>query len=481
MTAQPYSQNKSQPSNITVMRPANNFALPFSEEAEQATLGAVAINFDMFKIIKASPIELDANDFFLTKHGYIWEALERIERRGHGLDILILTEELDSHGHLTTIGGPAYLMQLFNSTPDSTNAPVYAAMVKQSAIRRRMMATADEIKAMALDESRDLGDLMKDADARFGAISEAAARATSDEKPEGLRPISEAIKEQDLRLWKTGELKTYGTPSGIMQLDDMLDGFRRKKLYYIGAYAHVGKSSLLLTIALNAALLRQRVALFTVEDDVEDVVNAMVAMVMGIAPDKLVTGNLTEDEARLYVEVSDRLSRLALFIDGDRNLDPRTMYRRIEKMIDEGGCDLVLVDYIQKLSLPADVMKNVRGDERAKIVYLSDALFKTAAKLNVPIVAAAQTARPPAPSKRNPHPRPNLRDFMGSSMLERDGHIVMMPWRNPNKPWQTELFVLKNKVNGRLGMVNLHFNPITRRFTDWLSDDPHNAQAVRVS
>lgn len=140
---------------------------PYSEEAEKAALGAMMINPDSFHTIAQI---VKADDFFLLRHRYIWDAITRIALREESIDYLTVTEQLRVDNRLQDIGGPAYLTQLSNAAPDSTHGKTYAQLVAWSAGRRRLMAVSDEIKALAMDEQVPYTDIMVTSQAKLDSI-----------------------------------------------------------------------------------------------------------------------------------------------------------------------------------------------------------------------------------------------------------------------------------------------------------------------
>src|SRR5262245_35003809 len=117
---------------------------PFSQEAEEAALGAILASPNAYFAVAAF---LKPDDFFILRHRYIWEAMNRLNDRSEPIEYLTVAQELKDAGHLAEIGGPAYLTQLINNTPTSVHAEVYGRLVERAATRRRLMAASDEIKA----------------------------------------------------------------------------------------------------------------------------------------------------------------------------------------------------------------------------------------------------------------------------------------------------------------------------------------------
>ncbi len=120
--------------------------VPQSREAEEAVIGAVLINPEAYYDVAQF---LQADDFYIHRHRWIWEAFTRLHERRVPVDFLTVSEELDQLGQLAEVGGPAYLTALINNVPTSLHAEAYGRIVEETAIRRRMLSAANEIAKLA--------------------------------------------------------------------------------------------------------------------------------------------------------------------------------------------------------------------------------------------------------------------------------------------------------------------------------------------
>ena len=111
-------------------------SVPHNREAEEAVVGAVLINPEVYYDITQF---LQPDDFHIHRHRWIWEAYTSLHEQRIPIDLLTLSEELDRRGQLEEIGGRAYLTALVNQVPTSLNAVSYAHIVESHAIRRRMI------------------------------------------------------------------------------------------------------------------------------------------------------------------------------------------------------------------------------------------------------------------------------------------------------------------------------------------------------
>jgi replicative DNA helicase len=433
-----------------------NQQAPFSQEAEEAVLGAVLINDDSFLSVASF---LRAEDFFILRHGYIWEAMVRISERNERIDFVTVQDELRALGHLDDVGGPAFLLQLINSTPTSINAEIYGRLVERAAIRRRLMKAADQIKGLALEEDLPIEKVTSEAEARLFEVTERNLRRD-------LVPMQEALAEYFDRIEYLMQHpdEPLGLPTGFRDLDELLGGMQRSDLLIFAGRPGMGKTSFLLSVALNAAKLGGRVAIFTMEMASDQIVQRFVAMETGINTQRLRTGQLSQQEWARFVQATGRMANLRIFIDDTPAINPLQMRTKCRRLLHEYGLDLVIVDYMQLMNAGGGYENN-RVQE---ISYISRSLKELARELNVPVFSAAQLSR--AVESRHDK-RPVLSDLRESGSIEQDADIVTFLYRDvvyneatefPNK---ADIIVAKHR-NGPTGTVSLHFERSLTKFSD---------------
>lgn len=435
---------------------AANQQAPFSQEAEEAVLGAVLTNDESFLSVASF---LKSEDFFILRHGYIWEAMSRISERGERIDFVTVQDELRALGHLDDVGGPAFLLQLINSTPTSINAEIYGRLVERAAIRRRLMKAADQIKGLALEESLPIEKVTSEAEARLFEVTERNLRRD-------LVPMQEALAEYFDRIEYLMQHpdEPLGLPTGFRDLDELLGGMQRSDLLIFAGRPGMGKTSFLLSVALNAAKLGGRVAIFTMEMASDQIVQRFVAMETGINTQRLRTGQLTQQEWARFVQATGRMANLRIFIDDTPAINPLQMRTKCRRLMHEYGLDLVIVDYMQLMNAGGGYENN-RVQE---ISYISRSLKELARELNVPVFSAAQLSR--AVESRQDK-RPVLSDLRESGSIEQDADIVTFLYRDvvyneatefPNK---ADIIVAKHR-NGPTGTISLHFERSLTKFSD---------------
>lgn len=439
------------PKNLT-----DHQGAPYSQEAEEAVIGSVLVNPAVFVSVAAF---LDPEDFFLLRHNYIWKAMGRLNGRGEHIDYLTLAEELENMNILDEVGGRGYLIQLMNSTPTSVYAEVYGRLVERTAIRRRLLTAADEIKGLALDEELNIESVISESEAKLFSVSETQTRRDFVPMWDALSAYYDHMEEM---LQNRG--MALGVPTGFRDLDHLLGGFQRSDLLVFAGRPGMGKTSFLLTVAMNAARIGKSVAIFTMEMGVEQMVQRMVSMETSINVQKLRLADLTAQETTRFVEVVGRISSYPIFIDDTPSMSPMEMRTKCRRLQHEHGLDLVMIDYMQ-------LMNAGRGFENNRvqeISYISRSLKELARELNIPVISAAQLSR--AVEQRQDK-RPVLSDLRESGSIEQDADIVMFLYRDDvyneatEFPNQADVIVSKHR-NGPTGTISLFFEKQLTKFVD---------------
>ena len=147
--------------------------VPHSREAEEAVLGAVMINPEAYYDVAQF---LQADDFYIVRNRWIWEAFIRLHELRAPIDFLTVTEEMDRAGQLADVGGPAYLTNLINQVPSSLHAEAYGHIIEQNAVRRRMLTAANEIARLAYNQFEGIDTVIDEAEKAIFGLSERRMR-----------------------------------------------------------------------------------------------------------------------------------------------------------------------------------------------------------------------------------------------------------------------------------------------------------------
>ncbi len=431
--------------------------IPASIEAEQALLGAILLQPKAFLTIASF---LEGDDFFLKRHEFIWNALNRLQERGDVIDYVTLTRELQDINALDEVGGQAYLTSLVNNTPSSVHAEDYGKLVERTSIRRKMLFASDEIRRLAVDEELPIDKVISDAELALFAVSNSQIKRE-------FVPISDALSdyydEMERLLADGGGM--VGLPTGFKALDGLLGGFQKSDLIVFAGRPGMGKTSWMLTVALSVARLGARVALFTMEMGVEQMVQRLISMETGIRIQQLRSANISARENTRFTEAISRISSLPLFIDDTPSITPIEMRTKCRRLQHEYGLEIVMVDYMQLMSA-GKAYENNRVQE---ISYISRSLKDLARELNVTIISTAQLSR--AVEQRQDK-RPQLSDLRESGSIEQDADAVLFLYRdevyNPDTtefPNQADVMLSKHR-HGPTGTIQLYFEKSITKFMD---------------
>ncbi|MFN2120571.1 MAG: replicative DNA helicase [Anaerolineales bacterium] len=431
-------------------------SVPHNREAEEAVVGAVLINPEVYYDVTQF---LQPEDFYIHRHRWIWEAFTSLHEQRTPIDLLTLSEELDRRGQLDEIGGRAYLTALVNQVPTSLNAAAYGHIVESHAIRRRMVAAANTIASVAYNEDMQVDNVMDEAEKAVFNVNE--RRLKNEIEP--LRSVLSKYYERIDELARRGE-DFYGVPTGFIDLDKKLGGLQASDLLIIAGRPGQGKTSFLLSVAKNAALIHKKhVAVFSLEMSNEQVAQRLIAQETGIDSQRLRTGQLAEDEWPLFTQAIEVMSDTQIFLDDTPALTPLQLRAKSRRLHLEHRLDLILVDYLQLMA--GDVHTENRVQE---VSYISRNLKVLARELKVPVLAAAQLSR--AVEQRSGKD-PQLSDLRESGSLEQDADIVMFlhrpeEWDNDaSRKSAVQLKISKHR-NGPTGIIELIFRDELAQFVN---------------
>lgn len=454
------SETARKPSKPILSMVAPGQLAPYSQEAEEAVLGAVLVNPDVFANVAEF---LKPEHFYILRHGYIWEAYSRLDERREMIDFVTVVDELRTINHLNDIGGPGYLLHLANAVPSSVHAEVYGRMVERTAVRRRILTAADEMKALAMDESLALEKVIDESNRRLFEATETGARRID-------TSAASVIGEywQELESKYTHDILP-GIPTGFRDLDQISGGLFRREVTVLAGPPGSGKTTLLLNIANNALALQQRVAFFSVEMGRKEVIQRFVSMEMGLPTGQLKTGRLTQNQWELFMAVSGHIGTWPLqVIDEFKRLTPLQLQRRLRRLQHETGVDLVLIDGLWKMYSH----RNFEGGDRAReITSIMEDLVALAEQTNLPILITHQFNRESVKKVRGKKSRPQLIHLSDSTGIEQNAHVIWGLYRenySDNKEFgsdDTEVITLKAR-DGNYGTATLAHQKAHSRYVD---------------
>ena len=423
---------------------------PFNREAEEAVLGSVLINPDIYDDLAEF---LRPDDFYIIRNGWVWQSFSRLRAQSLPVDYLTVINDLQQQHQLAEIGGPGYLTWLITQPPTSMHAMAYGHIVEQAATCRRLVQAANQIATAAYRKPQDASRVLEEAEQAVFNISQRRITRELQTANTVMSELYDHVTDQARGVMK-------GIPTGFYDLDRMLNGLQNSDLIIVGARPSVGKTSFITTLALHAAQKENKhVALFSLEMSTGQLALRLAAQESGIDSQRLRSGQLREDEWEKFTCAVEKLSELPLSFDDTPALTSSQLRSKCRKLRLQNRLDLVMVDYIQLMTSEG------RFENRTQEVgYISRQLKVLARELDVPILAVAQLSR--AVEMRSDK-RPILSDLRESGNLEMDADIVLFLYRLEDPPQKglTEVIVAKHR-QGPTGVIRLAFQESTARFVN---------------
>lgn len=421
-------------------------------EAERHVIAATMM--DNSTITAACDL-VSPEDFYAPRHATILEAIIRIHARGEPVDLVTLGAELRAMDRLNAVGGPQYLGELTDGTITTANVSAHAAIVSDLAVRRRHVDAARRIAAYALDHG---GDELAAFAARV--LREAAPKVS--QKVSTAPEVALALYQRITRPRAQAEAETASVRTGLPTLDEALtlgDG----RLYVIAARPAMGKSALAGQMAHNVADGRSGTVIFFAEEmPTVEVAHRDVAGRAGVNVRSAERGDLMEDGLAAYIEELNRFDKRSIVYDDT----PRVSIEHIEAVCQryaaQGRVALVVVDYLQLLSMP-------KAERHALAVGEVTSRLKALAKsLGCPVIAVSQLNRE---CEGRPDKRPVLADLRDSGSVEQDADGVLFIYRDEvykrdSKDKGVAEIIIAKQRNGPTGTVKLRWRAEQVRFED---------------
>ena len=399
---------------------------------------------------------LNADDFYRPEHRLIFRALQNLSGRGTPLNILLVENELRQSGDLVRVSRK-YLFSLLELEYTTARAEIYAKIIKDKSVLRKLTDAGHAISEEAQAEREPVEKILEAAERRILSVSTEQNRAGFEVLKEIMLRTFEKINE---KMNHPNEI--LGVTSGLMDLDKVLNGFQKSDLILLAARPSMGKTALALNIALNAALKEKSVGIFSLEMSKTQLGSRLLSTRSGVNGQYLNTGNINDSDLNAVIDAVNELSNLKMHIDDTAGMGLLELRSKARRLKHERGLDLVIIDYLQ-------LMQGSGAENRQQeISEISRGLKGLARELDVPILALSQLSRS---VELRAEKKPQLSDLRESGSLEQDADIVMFLYREEYYNRETEneniaeLIIAKNR-NGPTTSVRLQFQKEIMRFGD---------------
>ena len=423
---------------------------PNSVEAEQSLIGGLMLNKAAWD--KIADV-VTAEDFYRNDHRLIFTAIAELVDGGNPCDVVTISEFLDRRSELDKAGGLEYLAALANETPGAANARAYAKIVRERSMLRSLINAGNEIAGSAFGtDGRTATDLVDEAERLVFDIAEKGARVGS-----GFRSLKQilpaAVDRIDLLHQSDGDIT--GISTGYNEFDKLTAGLQGGELIIIAGRPSMGKTTLALNIAENAAIGgKVPTAVFSMEMPSQQLAFRMISSLGRVDQTHLRTGRFPdEDWSRINTAVQ-LMSDAPLFIDDSAALSPTEIRARARRLHREHGLGLIVIDYLQLMQVPGN-----KENRATEISEISRSLKALAKELNVPVIALSQLNRS---VEQRTDKRPVMSDLRESGAIEQDADLIVFIYReevyNKDTPRKgiADIAIAKQR-NGPIGDFLLTF------------------------
>lgn len=430
---------------------------PHNIQVEQSLLGVMLLSRDAIAIALEV---VESPHFYRPAHQHIFEAITTLYGAGDEADVVTVGDLLDRSSLLEGIGGTSMLMDLQAQAPAITGARKYAEIVRENWLLRRLISVGNEIAEIAFDRPEDV---VKAVDQAEHLVFEVAQGRASDTMAD-MRALVEQSLDRLEMLYEREETIT-GTPTGFVDLDELLSGLQPNNLVVVGARPAMGKTSFGLNIAAHAAIdANKPVLIFSLEMGQLELSQRMLCSESRVDSKNMRDGKLDENDWTKISHGVGRLSEAPIWIDDNPALtvmDIRGRARRLKSQI--GDLGLIVVDYIQLMT-----GRSTAESRQVEISEISRNLKVLARELEVPVLGLSQLSRG---LEARQDKRPMLADLRESGAIEQDADVVIFLYRDEVYHPDTadagiaEIIVSKHR-NGPTGTVKLAFLPQYTRFAN---------------
>lgn len=436
---------------------------PNSIEAEQSLIGGLMQDNEAWDKVADLII---AEDFYRKDHRLIFKAIADLAEDGHPCDVVTVSEILGNRSELDAAGGLEYLATLTNETPGAANVRSYAKILRERSTLRSLISAGNEISGNAfVSDGRSAAELVDEAERLVFEIAEKGSRGKAGFK--SLKQIlPDAVDRIDLLHQSGGDIT--GIPTGFAEFDKLTAGLQPGDLVIIAGRPSMGKTTLAINIAENAAIgARIPTAVFSMEMPSQQLAFRMISSLGRVDQTHLRTGKFPdEDWSRINTAVQ-LMSDAPIYIDDSPALSPTEIRARARRLKRESNLGLIVLDYLQLMQVHGNT-----ENRATEISEISRSLKALAKELSLPIIALSQLNRS---VEQRQDKRPVMSDLRESGAIEQDADLIVFIYREevykPDTPRKgiADISIAKQR-NGPIGEFPLTFVGRFTKFENWVPD-----------
>ncbi|MFW2612207.1 MULTISPECIES: replicative DNA helicase [Arcobacteraceae] len=456
----------------------------YSINIERAVLSSIFFNPEELEDILGI---LKPKDFYLPAHKKIFEVMVKLHDEGMPIDEDFIRNKVNSKDVDDSI-----LLEILSANP-ITNTLAYVREIKDSSVKRELASLATTIKKVAIEDEVSANEALDTIQGELYKIS--TDSATSELKD--MQSITHSTLSYIEKMKKLGNKHLIGETTGFDALDRRTTGFNEGDLVIIAARPAMGKTALVLNMALKNVERGKGVIFFSLEMPAEQLMLRMLSVKTSIPLQNLRKGDMDDAQWSNLSSAFDNLNTKKLFVDDGGSVNINQLRARVRKLAqnEDNNIKLVIIDYLQ-------LMQGIgTKDRHQEVSDISRGLKMLARELKIPIIALSQLNRG---LESRPDKRPMLSDLRESGAIEQDADIIMFVYRDDvykerdearkekeakdkgedykskfiNKPIEEAEIIIGKQRNGPIGTVKLDFHKNLTKFLD--KENEHGAAPIEV-
>ena len=411
----------------------------FSIEVEQGLIGSMMLDsscvFDVALIVNES-------SFYHKNHAILFKKIHDLTSASSAIDPLIIDAALTAEEKKSGIT-TEYLIQLVDATSNIDNAIQYAQIIADYAVKRGVAMMSATIIDLAQNSNMSSSELL--AEVQKLAFNESVCTA---EKKRGVN-ITDALRSALDRIERrlSGDYDD-GVNVGIKSFDDRTRALKAGQLMILAARPSMGKTATALNFAFNAAAVGKKVKIISLESIESEITDRILSCASSVRLDQIKSSEIDDNGWLSLTAGIEKLKRCSISIDDECGLTVEQIRSRCRYDAMLSGLDLVVIDYLQIVRLPAS-----NENKTDRVGHVTQQLKEMAKELKIPVILLSQLNRK---CESRPDNRPNLSDLRDSGNIEQDADIVTFLYRDEVYNTCSELagkleLITKKNRDGELG------------------------------
>ena len=434
---------------------------PHSVEAEQGVLGSMLIS--PRETIAECVEKIDDEYFYVPAHRTVYEVLVEVWNAGQAIDLITFTQVLRDRNLLDSVGGPAFVTNLFTFVPTAANVQYYLEIVRDKYILRQIISAATESVRRAYEEQDEVESLLDEVEQKIFEVGEDRFKGQMLSMKDHAMQAIETIE----KLYERKGSIT-GISTGFVEFDRMTSGLHPSEMIVIAARPSMGKTALAMNIAEYVAINEKlAVGVFSLEMSSQQLVQRLLCSRAKVNLQRVRDGFLGERDFPSLTAAASKLAEAKMFIDDSASLSILELRAKARRLKAQQDVQLLIIDYLQLLR---STSRRAQDNRQLEISEISSGLKALAKELKIPVIVVAQLNRQP---EQRTGGKPRLSDLRESGSIEQDADLVGLLVRpemyeedeeaRVEKAGEAELIIAKQR-NGPVGEIPLTFLKEYTRF-----------------